>query len=150
MFTTSGSGRRLSGANLEETYHPQGALSAPALVSERGAEVLARLGSPISLKNEKEARRLLSEQCSCRLQDIGLNSSDLDALKKASSKSKGLNTLVATEPRSLLCATVRVGEAIAWYAVLEAFDAMESSSGGGFGREHTWTSWVSLRCTSTP
>lgn len=114
----------------------------PALTPGKGNQVLARLGSRCSSENERKALRLLTEQCSRKLQEIDLSEHDVEAFREVATESNESTTFAASAPRSLLCATVRVAEAIAWHALLEACNNREE----GCGYEHnkqTLTSWVS-------
>lgn len=111
----------------------------PVLTAGKGSQVLARLGSRFSLENEHEALRLLAEQCSEKLKTIDLSLHDVEALREGTSISNESTTFAASAPRSLLCATVRVAEAIAWHALLEVCNNRE----GGYSKMQTWRSWVS-------
>lgn len=92
------------------------------------ARLLVRLKRPVSSHNERRALRFLEVQCSDRLRAIGLDASDVRALVEVSGEVElgggGLNpnggyeTFAVTRPRSVLCATVRVAEAIAWGSLL--------------------------------
>eukprot|EP00752_Nemacystus_decipiens_P012235 g10844.t1 len=120
----------------------------PTLAAGKGSRVLERLGGRLSPENEREAMRLLRERCSSRLRETRPTSRDVAALREAFKESNGAETFAASAPRSLLCATVRVGEAIAWHALLEV-------CGGGTGAaapersELTWASWIAESCEST-
>ena len=120
----------------------------PVLAAGKGARVLERLGGRLSPENEREALHLLRERCSGRLREIRPTSRDVATLREAVKESNGDETFAASAPRSLLCATVRVGEAIAWHALLEV---CRSRTGDGARRRsgHTWASWVSESCEST-
>lgn len=121
----------------------------PVLVAGRGEKVLERLGSFVSRDNERQARRLLSDQCVRQIKEIGLSQRDSEALAEAACEGDGQETFVASEPRSLLCAAVRVGEAIAWQALLEVCGNMRSPSIDVSEDKQTWASWVSEQCRST-
>lgn len=117
----------------------------PVLTAGKGNLVLERLGSRCSLENERKALRLLAELCSKKLQTIDLSLHDVEALREGARESNESTMFAASAPRSLLCATVRVAEAIAWYALLEACNNREE----GCVTQHiqqTWASWVSERC----
>lgn len=122
-----------------------------AVLPGRGDEVLARFRARVSLSNDREALRLLSEQCCERLKGIDLNSDDVEALRKASARKRdgdgSDNSFTASKPRRLLCAAVRVGEAIAWHALLEACTRMTVVCVPA--EEQTWASWVWERSRST-
>lgn len=123
--------------------------AAPVLVPGKGSRVLARLGSPFSLENEREALRLLEERCSSGLWKIGLAWRDVEALRQAVGESNEAETFAASAPRALLCAAVRVGEAIAWHAILEACTTRITDLDGCARQRHegqTWGSWVSESC----
>lgn len=113
------------------------------VVPGRGDEVLARLRARVSFDNDREALRLLSEQCCARLIEIGLTCDDVEALRKVSvgeGEGNGSDSFSASKPRRLLCAAVRVGEAIAWHALLEACGRVRGV--GMYAEEQTWASWV--------
>lgn len=117
----------------------------PVLKVGKGNQVLERLGSRCSLDNDREALHLLAELCTKKLQTIDLSLHDVEALREVARESNESATFAASAPRSLLCATVRVAEAIAWHALLEACN----KRGEGYPCqriEQTWTSWVSKRC----
>ncbi|CAN0134739.1 unnamed protein product [Ascophyllum nodosum] len=122
----------------------------PVLVPGEGYKVLARLIPPISQDNEREARRLLSEQCVSRLCTIDLCYGDLDALRGAADHGDESGKLAATEPRQLLIAAVRVGEAMACQALLEAGNSSEKSNANTSEEDKSWASWVSEQCRSAP
>ncbi|CAM9730479.1 unnamed protein product [Ectocarpus fasciculatus] len=117
----------------------------PVLAAGKGRQVLAHLGSRLSLENEQQALRLLAEQCRTRLGSLNLTFSDVEALRAATDDSQESKTFAACGPRSLLCATVRVGEAIAWHALLKVCaEKMEGCT--GVREEQTWASWILARC----
>lgn len=121
--------------------------SFPVLAAGKGSRVLERLGDRLSLENEREALRLLREHCSSRFRAIHLTSRDVEALREAAKKSNEAETFVASAPRSLLCSTVRVGEAMAWYALLEV--CISRAEGVACRQSgQTWSSWVFDSCTS--
>lgn len=114
-----------------------------AVLPGRGDEVLARLRARVSLGNDREALRLLSEQCCSRLKGIGLSCNDVEALREASAGQgggSGSNSFAASKPRRLLCAAVRVGEAVAWHALREACACVRGVAAPA--EEQTWASWV--------
>lgn len=120
----------------------------PVLAAGKGGRVLERLVGRFSLENEREALRLLRERCSSRLRAIRPTLRDVEALREGVKEANEAETFAASAPRSLLCATVRVGEAIAWHALLEACN----SRAEGCASQHTgqtWDSWVSESCEST-
>lgn len=117
-----------------------------ALAGGKESRVFERLGDRFSLKNEREALRLLRESCSSHLRAIRLTSRDVEALREAAKETNEAETFAVSAPRSLLCATVRVGEAIAWHALLEA---CKTESGARKRSEQTWASWISESCKST-
>lgn len=136
-------------AEEAQTCDPPGLY--PVLAAEGGMEVLERLAGSVSQENERKARHCLAGQCSSRLEEIDLNPSDAEALNVAARE--GLDTqspnFTVTRPRRLLCAAVRVGEAIASYALLEAI-ACNIDSIVDIGSEgKTWVSWVLENCQST-
>lgn len=124
----------------------------PELYPVLAAEViLARLASSVSQENELKAGHCLAGQCSSRLQEIRLNPSDAEALEVATCEGLDAQSpkFTVTHPRRLLCAAVRVGEAIASYALLEAI-ACNIDPIVDTGREgETWVSWVLENCRST-
>lgn len=124
----------------------------PILAAEGGVKVLARLAGSVSQENERKARHCLAGQCCSRLQEIGLNPSDAEALNVAAREgclATQSPKFTVTCPRRLLCAAVRVGEAIASYALLEAI-ACDIDSIVDIGSEgNTWVSWVLENCRST-
>lgn len=136
------------GSSLESGMADQQVDALPALAAGQGIRVLERLGDRFSLENEREALRLLRECCSRRLQAIRPTSRDVEALRDVAKESNGAATFVACVPRPLLCATVRVGEAIAWHALLEVCNSR--AEGGACKRSgQTWASWVCESCEST-
>lgn len=133
-------------AEKKEACHPPDVF--PVRLEGGGIQVLARLSRRISVDNEREALCLLAQQCATRLEAIGLALRDLEALKEAAFDGNESTTFVATEPRRLLCATVRVGEAIAWHALLEACTSVvRGPNVRERSNERTWAFWVSERCT---
>lgn len=121
-----------------------------AVLPGRGDEVLARLRARVSLNNDREALRLLSEQCYLRLKGIDLGCNDVEALREASAgkgEGNGSESFAASEPRRLLCSAVRVGEAIAWHALLEACARLCGVASPT--EEQTWASWVCEQSRST-
>ncbi|CAM9292438.1 unnamed protein product [Ectocarpus sp. 8 AP-2014] len=117
----------------------------PVLAAGKGRQVLAHLGSRLSLQNEQQALRLLAEQCRTRLRSFNLTFGDVEALRAVADNSHESKTFAAGGPRSLLCATVRVGEAIAWYSLLKACaEKMEGCT--GVREEQTWASWTLEHC----
>lgn len=115
------------------------------LEAQESGQITERLERSLSPENEREALRLLEEQCSARLRAIGLTLNDIDCLKRAVDESSQAGTFVVSEPRSLLAATVRVGEAIAWAALLEA--CTDRMDGRVSIREGTiWGAWISELC----
>ncbi|CAN0516254.1 unnamed protein product [Ectocarpus sp. 12 AP-2014] len=117
----------------------------PVLVAGKGRQVLAHLGSRLSLQNEQQALRLLAEQSRTRLGSLNLTFGDVEALRAVADDSHESKAFAACGPRSLLCATVRVGEGIAWYALLKACaEKMEGCT--GVREEQTWASWTLERC----
>ncbi len=121
----------------------------PVLAAGKGSRVLARLGSRFSLENEREALRLLEERCSSRLRKIGLAWRDAEALRQAVGESNEAGTFAASAPRALLCAAVRVGEAIAWHSIREACTTRSADWDDYAQQQHegqTWASWVAESC----
>lgn len=117
----------------------------PALAPGDGSRVMERLAGRFSLENEREALRLLKELCLSRLRAVRPTLRDVEALRETVRESSEGETFAASAPRSLLCATVRVGEAIAWHALLE----VSISGTEGCACQHsgqTWASWVSESC----
>lgn len=124
--------------------------SGSILASAGGDQILARLATRVSDANELEALRLLTGQCMTHLDAIGLTSRDCQALREASFENEDCgDVLIVTEPVSLLCATVRVGEAMAWYAILEACARIRAPDAGTTAEEQTWAAWVSKQCMNT-
>ncbi|CAM9722641.1 unnamed protein product [Scytosiphon promiscuus] len=111
----------------------------------QSGQILERLGRCLSPENERDALRLLEEQCSAHLEAIDLTSSDVDALKEAVSESCEAGAFTASGPRSLLAATVRVGEAIAWGSLREACTG-RTYGRDGVREEKTWFAWVLELC----
>ncbi|CAM9109403.1 unnamed protein product [Hapterophycus canaliculatus] len=112
---------------------------------ENISDILKRLEGSVSPGNDRKALRLLQKQCSARLSAINLSLGDLDALKKAVGESSEAGTFAASEPRSLLTATVRVGEAMAWHALLVACtDRMGACV--GVREDKALCTWISELC----
>ncbi|CAN0457396.1 unnamed protein product [Ascophyllum nodosum] len=103
-------GERFTHGSTDDAGAWQPPSAVPVLAPGEGYKVLARFIPPISQDNEREARRLLSEQCVSRLCTIDLCYGDLDALRGAADHDDESGKLAATEPRQLLIAAVRVGK----------------------------------------
>lgn len=118
-------------------------LSPLMLVPSDVEKVFLCLRCPVSKVNERNALRLLSEQCLKRLDAIGLHLRDFEALREAVDQGHNSGKITVSKPRCLLVAAVRVGEAMAWHALLEAVNKRKGLDvtvieGGG-----TWASWIS-------
>lgn len=141
---------RITGTAAHAQSSGQACTFPAAVLPGRGEEVLARLHARVSLDNDREALRLLSGQCSSRLKGIDLGCNDVEALRKASAgkgEGNGSESFAASEPRRLLCAAVRVGEAVAWHALLEACTRVRGVASPA--EEQTWASWVCEQSRST-
>ncbi|CAM9258124.1 unnamed protein product [Ectocarpus sp. 6 AP-2014] len=137
--------RSVFGTSFESRMTDTSSDKCPILAAGTGRQVLAHLGSRLSLQNEQQALRLLAEQCRTRLGSLNLTFGDVETLRAVADDSHESKTFAACGPRSLLCATVRVGEAIAWYALLKAC-AEKMEGGTGVREEQTWASWTLERC----
>ncbi|CAM9931585.1 unnamed protein product [Discosporangium mesarthrocarpum] len=83
--------------------------------------LLTLLQRPVSEELELRALSFLSAQCREKLQSLHLSPGDLVELESVETRGKDEQSVLSvTRPRSLLCATARVGEAIAWKVILEA------------------------------
>ena len=134
---------RIAGTAAHVQSSGQACTFPAAVLPGRGDEVLARLRARFSLDNDREALRLLSDQCCARLKGIDLCCNDVEALREASAgtgEGNGCDSFAASEPRRLLCAAVRVAEASAWHALLEACARVHGVAVPAEGQ--TWASWV--------
>lgn len=116
--------------------------ASPILAAGRGIRVLKRLGRRFSDENERVALGLLRERCSDRLQAVHPSLRDVEALREGARESSEAETFSASAPLSLLCATVRVGEAIAWHALLEVCNSRRAEGCASQRTGETWASWV--------
>lgn len=116
----------------------------PVLADGEGEKILAWLAKSVSPENEREARRCLARQCSANLQATRLHPSDVESLTEAAREGLDMQSpkFTVTRPRRLLCAAVRVGEAIASYALLEACACTDDSIVDTENEGKTWFSWV--------
>lgn len=120
------------------------------LVPRYMEEVLLCLKCPVSQENERNALRLLSDQCLKRLDAIGLRSEDFEALREAADQGHDSEKITVSKPRCLLVAAVRVGEAMAWHALLEAANKRKRLDATIIEGGETWASWISEQSRKSP
>lgn len=144
---------------------PEIALRPPSITKEgnekMSSRLLARLERPVSDDSERRAVRLLREQCSDHLEAIGINFPDIDALMRVGREGderrrgggEGGYEMAFTQPRRVLCAAVRVAEAIGWGAMLHACgrdDGVCRDSGVEcFDGHRTLEDWLQQLCKGT-
>lgn len=121
-----------------------------ALVPRDMDKVFLCLKCSVSQENERNAMGLLSEQCLKRLNGIGLHLRDLEALREAADHGHDSEKITVSKPRCLLVAAVRVGEAMAWHALLEAVKKRKRPDATTIEGGETWVSWISEQCRKSP